>query len=120
MSSVVVVDRPSEFLYRVHTPIKSKSCPVFGYRQVVRREGPVELRAVRELISTGRVNFVCIDDSTNLYCGRVVQAKAVKTLAQEMGYRVFKSVIYICCDDSIPAGTVYVQLTTHDPVLKGI
>ncbi len=119
MSSVVAVDRSFAPSYMIPTPVRSRSCPGFIQRQVIRREEPVAFKALRELITTGRVNFVCLDDSTTIYCGRVVQVKDVKALAQEKGYRIFKSLLYIHCHETIPSGTVYLQLTTHDPAPKG-
>lgn len=127
MSSSVAVSRAWEptqaalYPYALLTPIKSKSCPTLGQRQfsTLCKEDPLVSKAARELVTTGKVDFIYTNANTTSYCGKTIRADAVKSLAERAGVEVFISEIYIHSHDEICPGTMFLQFTTSNPLPDG-
>ena len=109
--------------------VRSRSCPKIIQRHFTNAfNGHLKLidslvfKLAKELISTCKVEFQCMDDGTTSYLGRVVHVNEIKKLVELTGIPVFQSHIYILSDlstENIHRGKTFLLLTTYDPLPDG-
>ena len=107
MSSVTVDRRFGPFCPFVN---KSKSCP-----NLSRRTDSLVQRAIQELLHTGQVAFEIIDTKPT-FQGKIIILSQIKQFTKKKGVQIFQSEICVMNHDTIPAGTVFLLLTTQNPV----